>query len=1037
MESHPEFAKKRSEFQRHSVKANILNFGTLGRTLKELGLIRAEFAESNLNLSRQEEQYIATNIFQKKLHPSLLEYTVQRNSTLLYPSKAALHSKMPSAGYPILSIFFDNKSKPGNENPLRNGFYRKKSRQIERLAYVSFYDQYRRMVVSTAAGVRISGNTNKAIEIKDIFSKGKGFSIFFRKAYGLNQISGKALFQKENVKIEKLIVHEKNNRSDLKNSLEGHENRSSISNAETKTRILLYLNGFEAGIRTINPFFSEKNPTIQDKVLTGPVIISEAMFSNNTTLTDEEGDFSDWIELYNISQSEIDLEGWFLTDDMEIPTRWRFPNVSLKPKGYLLIFLSGKNKKYEGKEIHTNFKMKKSGEFLGLFLPDGKTVVNRIDASIQHTTDVSYGYVMHEETINLLGLKNEGKKGYLQSPTPGAFNADEFKWISPIITQHNFRPKFPRSRAAIIVETKVKSKIAPNSSVIMYYKRMFDHETAVSMTDDGRFPDAVANDGVFSAVIPTDEAIPGDMIRWYVIASDIAGNTVRTPGAHDRTGDRQDPRFYGTMISDLNLKSRLPILYWFAEDPEKGHTREGTRGCIYYNGTFYDNIYVCQRGRSTNKRHSQKFVFNKGYAFYVNENLGSVSEFNLNGPGLDASFLRQPIGFENYRRNGVPASECFLMRVQTNGQFDRVGIFIEQVDEKFLQRNGYHENGVLYKFVQRDQKPVFKDLNGVKKKSQRWEDASDMQAVIDNLDREDKNKRCKFLMDHFDIPQLVNRLAVMVMHREVDSIRKNFYFYHDMMDSGRWSMFPWDLDLLFGNTNPGKYAGHPLLGDRSHPLHPQKQWSVLLDVFYNLPDFRTMFLRRLRTLMDDYLQTPETPENKCILENRIDSFFEEAKTELRLKHSRIDESIRQLKQSIQDRRFELFVKYRDLIPEKQPETVSIQFSEISYPAPNDSKEEEYISIFNPNDIAVDMSLWQLSGAVDFTFKPGTVLNAKSYLFMSPDIKVFQKNHISSSEDGLFVQGPYLGYIKNADEALVLKDVKGRFVTKSTFLMPSE
>jgi len=1036
VEEHPEFARKRMEFQRHSVDANILNYGTLGRTLKELGLIKAGFDESNLSLPRREDRYIARNIFQKKRHPSLFQYTVQRNSARLYPSKAAVHSRMPSAGYPILSVFFDHSTKQENGNPLLKGFYRRNDRQIERLAYVSFFDTYQGRVVSTAAGIRINGNTNKAIEIEDISANGNGFSILFRKAYGLNQISGTALFQKENVKIEKLIVHEKNNRSDLKDSSEGHVNRSSISSPETTTRILLYLNGFEAGIRTIKPVFSEKRTPLRNARVTGPIVISEVMFSNNTTLMDEDGDFSDWVELYNTGRSEVDLQGWYLTDDMEFPIRWGFPKVSIKPKGYLLVFLSGKNKEYEGREIHTNFKVKKSGEFLGLVLPDGKTVVSCIDASIQHITDVSYGYVMRDDTIHFQTRKTAEKMGHLQSATPGARNTDELKRVGPIITRHHFRPTSPGSGDAIIVETMVEKRIDPLRSVITHYKRMFDHETAVSMTDDGRFPDAVANDGVFSAAIPTDEANPGDMIRWYVTAADTAGNTVRIPEAHDRTGNRQDPRFYGTMISDFDLKSRLPILYWFAEDPEKAHTREGTRGCVYYNGAFYDNIYVCQRGRSTNKRHSQKFVFNRGHEFYVNERLGKVSEFNLNGPGMDASFLRQPIGFENYRRHGVPASECFLMRVQTNGQFDRVGIFIEQVDEKFLQRNGYNENGALYKFVQRDPKPVFKDLNGVEKKSRRWEDASDMQAVIDNLDREDNNKRRKFLMDHFDIPQLVNRLAVMVMHREVDSIRKNFYLYHDMMDSGRWSMFPWDLDLLFGNTDPGAYAGHPFLGDLSHPLHPQNQWSALLDVFYNSPDFRTMFLRRLRTLMDDCLQAPETPEKKRILENRIDSLFEKAETELRVKHSRIDKSIRQLKQSIQERRFELFVKYRDLIPEKQAENIPIQFSEISYPAPNDRKAEEYISLFNPNDTAVDMSLWQLSGAVNYTFKPGTVVPRKSRLFVSPDIRAFRKHRGSSSGTGCFVQGPYLGYLKNAAEVLLLKDDKGRLVAKSEFHVPS-
>ena len=51
------------------------------------------------------------------------------------------------------------------------------------------------------------------------------------------------------------------------------------------------------------------------------LILSEFMSANTATLTDEDGDFSDWIEIYNPTTNTVNLGGWFLTDDANFPTK--------------------------------------------------------------------------------------------------------------------------------------------------------------------------------------------------------------------------------------------------------------------------------------------------------------------------------------------------------------------------------------------------------------------------------------------------------------------------------------------------------------------------------------------------------------------------------------------------------------------------------------------------------------------------------------------------------------------------------------------
>ena len=84
------------------------------------------------------------------------------------------------------------------------------------------------------------------------------------------------------------------------------------------------------------------------------VIISELMEKNRAVLRDEDGDFSDWIELHNVSDKAVSLSGWRISDKSGNPG-WAFPGVTIEPGEYLLVFASGKDK--SGSELHTDFSL--------------------------------------------------------------------------------------------------------------------------------------------------------------------------------------------------------------------------------------------------------------------------------------------------------------------------------------------------------------------------------------------------------------------------------------------------------------------------------------------------------------------------------------------------------------------------------------------------------------------------------------------------------------------------------------------------------
>ena len=92
------------------------------------------------------------------------------------------------------------------------------------------------------------------------------------------------------------------------------------------------------------------------------VVFNEIMSSNQTIFPDSENEHHDWIELYNPSNDTINIGGFYLSDDLSRPDKFQIPNqTTIKPKGFLVIFASGKDRVISG-EIHTNFAINQMGE---------------------------------------------------------------------------------------------------------------------------------------------------------------------------------------------------------------------------------------------------------------------------------------------------------------------------------------------------------------------------------------------------------------------------------------------------------------------------------------------------------------------------------------------------------------------------------------------------------------------------------------------------------------------------------------------------
>ena len=141
------------------------------------------------------------------------------------------------------------------------------------------------------------------------------------------------------------------------------------------------------------------------------VVINEFLAKNDSVNQDEMGEFEDWVELYNMGETGLDVGGMYLTDDLSDPTQWRIPDGTIIPAhGYLLVWCD----KDEGDgPLHANFKLDKDGEEIGLFDTDAwsNVLVDSVVFGAQ-LPDVSLGRVP------------DGSDNWqpLDPPTPGAAN---------------------------------------------------------------------------------------------------------------------------------------------------------------------------------------------------------------------------------------------------------------------------------------------------------------------------------------------------------------------------------------------------------------------------------------------------------------------------------------------------------------------------------------------------------------------------------------------------------------------------------------
>ena len=145
------------------------------------------------------------------------------------------------------------------------------------------------------------------------------------------------------------------------------------------------------------------------------LVLNEIMTSNKGAIADEDGYVYDYVEIYNGSDKDINLNGYGLSDE-NTKVKYVFPNIEIKAHEYLIVFLSGTNKG----GMHANFKLKSSGgEIVALLKPNGKVLdaieTIALDGNTVMARDAKGTWVNMEKATPGYSNNTEGYEAYLKS----------------------------------------------------------------------------------------------------------------------------------------------------------------------------------------------------------------------------------------------------------------------------------------------------------------------------------------------------------------------------------------------------------------------------------------------------------------------------------------------------------------------------------------------------------------------------------------------------------------------------------------------
>ena len=513
------------------------------------------------------------------------------------------------------------------------------------------------------------------------------------------------------------------------------------------------------------------------------------------------------------------------------------------------------------------------------------------------------------------------------------------------------------------------------------------------------------------------------------------------------------------------------------------------RVAIYDSSTsnYYDYVRIDLRGNTsagfTKKGHGLRFAKSHPMTMtdaVTGEAVEEIRKTSLISEFADPSYMRQMIAFWLWRKMGNLVPFDFPVRCNLNGEFYQLAFNSERFTDELIEDvYGLDKFGYGYKNVGTLRSGSGTTAGGIEKKTPDDEDESNITVLQNELRSKitaaqqvssspdggstglDNAALTKFVVQKFDLPAWLNYLASARITQEMDDVWANVCAYYDnpamlqgARGTGTWMPLGYDFNLSFGQyyrdngvggnglfaTNDW-FKSHPFYGGSRVRCYSSSSMSTTInygndgfEAVWQSAKFRRLYLRRLRTLMDQELKEPGTPESEVPFMAKMREMAglmraDAASDTARWPNNGTDSNIdvwssrpASMDAGIDDiwdnyvvpRREHLYVTHSVTntakavgygsrlnagIPEAQ--------SPIETLAPNITADlsglaDGVVVISNGNNEVVDMSGWVLKTAVEWTLPAGTVCDAQDAIYVVADRRAYVAAHSDALTDQVIV-----------------------------------
>jgi hypothetical protein len=787
------------------------------------------------------------------------------------------------------------------------------------------------------------------------------------------------------------------------------------------------------------------------------VVITELMYHPVDDFTHEE-----FLELYNPCTYPADIQGWKIQG---LGTFTFEAGAAIAAEGYVVVAEDGvafeaaygfsPDFVYSGASL-SGASLSNDGELLKLIRSNG-TIADELTYDDLPSWPVTPDGLGPSLEVIDPALDNNTPRNWHASIatsgwTPRAINSVDAEGLPPWITTVG------HGTPAADVPITVTAVVIDAATVTMTWVLNWGEPVTIPMTDDGQAGDGAAGDGVFGAVIPGQPV--GSLIRYRIDAIGPTGSmgfprdddTVMYTGTYIAPEVSSGPDVFHWIINPTDYDEALAHCYTDLTEP----------ALLFHNGVLYDGLEIRVRGQSSRvwpKKH-WNFKFKQGHDFNApGFTVAPVGGFNLQSSYADKSYLREILSYETFRDAGSPSHIIVPVAVYQNGQFFGLYNYLEDKNASYLERNGLDPDGGFYKsYSQCTYNPGVPLTNQWEKVTPEDGDYTELGTFLNNLNNLTGQARRDFLFDNVDLAAMFNYQAVSVLIHNNDQVAKNYFLYRDTNNTQRWSMQAWDMDLTFGRSfqgavlndemfadvdfvesRPNVSPSHPLFGDSEHQKWDYL-WNRFIDALLEDPDFRQMYYRRLRSLMDQFLV-------EGVYEARIDQLAALIADVAEMDRQKWGwygaaetpaEAVTRLKEEyLAVRRVHLFTTHQvdGEIPTAQSASPIVVINELMYnpfvdpldPADN-ADELEFIELYNPSPVeAIDVSGWTVIG-VSLTIPPGSVILPQSYLLLVRNDVQFRLEY----GPGHFVAAQYTGRLAGGGERVALVNRAGVTIDEVTY-----